>query len=290
MFTYVRVDGLLRRERTAVCPHMTKTADVDAALLPPAGRRGGRRSSVALALAVGLLTAAAASGPAPLDAQSLRGGRAAVNRAYRVAQDHDFTFLRTGAQVRRFVQAGYLVRVRGNADFGLAGVSYPYARPEVELFLRRFAAQYRAGCGERLVVTSLTRPLNRQPRNASDRSVHPTGMAVDLRRPATRRCRQWMERVLLQLEGAGVLEATKERRPPHYHVSLFPRPYRRYVDALRTRAVATAGGTQRYRVQAGDSLWEIARAYGTTIETLKAINGLSGSRIYPGQVLSVPSR
>src|SRR5690606_40865182 len=38
----------------------------------------------------------------------------------------------------------------------------------------------------------------------------------------------WVESTLLMLEKEGVLEATHERRPPHYHVALFPRHYKRY--------------------------------------------------------------
>lgn len=44
-----------------------------------------------------------------------------------------------------------------------------------------------------------------------------------------------------------------------------------------------------YQVQAGDSLWKIARQFGTTIEYLKAINNLAeaSNLIRPGQVLIV---
>ena len=38
-------------------------------------------------------------------------------------------------------------------------VSFPFARPEVELFVQRLSGQYRRACGEQLVVTSLTRPI-----------------------------------------------------------------------------------------------------------------------------------
>ena len=134
-------------------------------------------------------------------------------RQKRVAEDHDFTFLRTSSEVRRFVSLGLLVRVKGDADHHLHRVSFPYARPEVRTFVQRIARQYRAACGEKLVVTSLTRPKNRQPRNSSHLSVHPTGMAVDLRRSDKRACRSWIEDTLLYLEGAGVLDATRERRP-----------------------------------------------------------------------------
>ncbi|HRQ10587.1 MAG: LysM peptidoglycan-binding domain-containing protein [Trueperaceae bacterium] len=41
-------------------------------------------------------------------------------------------------------------------------------------------------------------------------------------------------------------------------------------------------------VQAGDSLWALARQYETDVATLKSMNGLSTDSIKPGQVLSVP--
>lgn len=228
----------------------------------------------------------------PVSAQALGGGRSSVNHAYRVAQDHDFTFIKTSNQVRRFVDGGYLVQIRPTSDFELKGVSFPYARPEVDLFVQRFSAQYHRACGERLVVTSLTRPLNGQPQNASDRSVHPTGMAIDLRRPQGTACRSWLERVLLQMEGSGVLDATRERRPPHYHVALFPRQYRAYVTQLQSRvaSLAPAITPSVYTVRRGDSLWEIARNHDTTVNTLKNINDIEGNRIYAGQVLAVPGR
>ena len=72
-----------------------------------------------------------------------------------------------------------------------------------------------------LVVTSLTRQLSRQPAHASRRSVHPVGMAVDLRHSWTRRCHRWLERELLRLEKAGAVQATWEADPPHYHVAVY---------------------------------------------------------------------
>jgi len=213
-------------------------------------------------------------------AQSLGGSASSLDRQNRMARTHDFTFLDTPGQVSRFAGLGYLVRVRPNSDFDLYGVSFPYARPEVQMFVSRLASQYRASCGEQLVVTSLTRPESRQPRNASGRSVHPTGMAVDLRLSRKTSCRRWLERVLLELEGSRVLEATRERRPAHYHVAVFPQPYARYVTSLSK--------TTRYRVRSGDSLWAIARKHGTTVARLREENGLASSRILPGQVLDVP--
>lgn len=246
-----------------------------------ARRRGGVAGLVLVASLAGLL-------PAPAHAQSLQGSTASVDRQNRIARQHDYTFIDTGERVRYFASQGWLVEVEPTADFLLRGVSFPYARPQVELFLRRLAAQYRASCGERLVVTSLTRPTTRQPRNASDRSVHPTGMAIDLRYSRNRSCRAWLERVLTQLESAGVLDATRERFPVHYHVALFPRQYVAYVEARDSRQATAAQDRLAYTVRAGDSLWGIARSHGTTVDDLRVVNGLAGSRIYVGQVLDVP--
>ena len=243
--------------------------------------------------------------PTVLSGQSLRGSTSSLDRQNRAAREHDFTYIATPEQLQRFVDGGYLVPIPTGQDYRLHDISFPYARPEVELFISRLATQYRQACGERLVVTSLTRPMNRQPRNASSRSVHPTGMALDLRRPNSR-CRGWLERVLLQLEGSGVLEATLERRPPHYHIALFPRQYAAYVERITlaqaersaspareaAAQVVTAPNVGRsstsYTVRRGDSLWEIAKRHETTVPRLRSANNLRGSRIYPGQVLTLP--
>jgi hypothetical protein len=241
------------------------------------------------------VAAVAMMASASLEAASLRGSRSSLLKQNRVAQDHNYSYLRTGAEVRQFVQHGYLVPVRSNANFELAHVSYPYARPEVNLFLNRLGGQYRAACGERLVVTSLTRPKSGQPSNASPLSVHPTGMAIDLRVPRNSRCRSWLESTLLSLERTGVLDATKEHRPPHYHVALFPRQYTNYVSRITGQPVRTAsssassGGTGRvYTVRRGDTLWDIARSHNTTVATLKSANGMRSAMIQPGQKLSIP--
>ncbi len=223
----------------------------------------------------------------PAGAQSLKGSKSSLDAQNRVAQQHDFTYISTTAQAKRFVELGYLVHVKSNGDYHVNRISHPYARPEVELFVSRLGRQYRNACGEQLVITSLTRPTSRQPRNASSRSVHPTGMALDVRRSNSQACRAWLEKVLLSLEGAGVLEATRERNPPHYHIALFPNQYASYVD--RRLADAGRSGEQEYRVRSGDSLWSIAQLHGTSISDLRTVNEIRGSRIYAGQVLTVPA-
>ena len=166
---------------------------------------------------------------------SLRGSPSAIYRKARQARIHKFTHLRTANEIRRFVNLKLLVRVPGNANYIVRKVSFPYARPEVKLFIERISRQYQNYCSEKLVITSLTRPLNRQPRNASPKSVHPTGMAVDFRISNRTPCRQWLEKTLLSLENKGVIEATKERRPRHYDIAVFPRQYSKYLKSLVAR-------------------------------------------------------
>lgn len=242
-----------------------------------------------------------AATPAP--AQTLLGSITSIDRQHAVAVEHDYTFLERGQDVKRFVGLGLLVPVRGGVHYELAGVSFPYARPALRTFIERLAAQYHAACGEALVVTSLTRPAVRQPRNASDLSVHPAGMAVDLRYSRKVKCRRWLEKTLLSLEKSDVLEATRERSPAHYHVAVFPTQYAQYVSSLQRRNVHLAASdasqvantkvpsddTESYRVNRGDTLWSIARKHGTSVAELKELNGLESSRIRPGQRLRVPS-
>lgn len=224
----------------------------------------------------------------PALAQSLGGSPWSITRQNRIAQDHEFTYLVSSRVVEDFVEKGYLVEVTGNGHYTLANVSHPYARPEVKLFIERLAAQYRAACNERLVITSLTRPRNDQPNNASRRSVHPTGMAVDIRRSNQVSCRKWLETTLLSLEKQGVVEATRERWPPHYHVAVFPSQYARYVAALPDKSLPDPSDVIHYKVRRGDSLWSIARNYGVDVDSLKEVNNISGNAIFAGQTLRIP--
>ena len=164
----------------------------------------------------------------------LKGSEKSVVRQHRVAKSNGYAFLRNAAQVREFVREDRLERVSSNRNVVVDGVSFPYARPAVKLFIERLGAQYRAATGERLVVTSLTRPKSRQPRNASELSVHPAGMAVDLRIPRSAKGRRWLEKTLLTLEDRVVLDATKERYPAHYHVAVFPREYVKYLAQMES--------------------------------------------------------
>jgi hypothetical protein len=247
-----------------------------------------------------LASAMATSG---VEAQTLSGSRASVERIYRQALVHDLHFYETSEGVRRAGESGRFVRLTGNADYVLANVSHPYALPETELFVVRLASQYRAACGEKLVVTSAVRPRSLRLANSSDKSVHPTGMAVDLRRPTNTRCLSWLRNTLLSLEANGVIEAVEERNPPHFHIAVFPTQYQRYASglggSLRVAAaereerrappvVTTAAGGSQYRVRQGDTLWSIARNNNVTVDDLRNSNALGSTRIVAGQILVIP--
>jgi hypothetical protein len=247
-----------------------------------------------------LLAAAAVLGlipQRPTGAQSLRGSRASIDRMYRRARAERLSFFETPTRVRKAVAAGLLVSLAPDSSVVLYQVGYPFVRPATRTFVRRFAALYLAKCGEPLVVTSAVRPATRQPANSTTRSVHPTGMAVDLRKPQVPACLRWLRTVLLGLERARVLEVTEEFAPAHFHVAVFPSPYARYALArakaearvrLASRA-ATLAGTTAYRVRDGDTLWDIARTHDTTVDEITTANDLTGETIQPGQELTIPS-
>jgi membrane-bound lytic murein transglycosylase D len=49
------------------------------------------------------------------------------------------------------------------------------------------------------------------------------------------------------------------------------------------------GDSVQHRVRSGESLWLLASRYGTTVEQIRRDNGLSSSRLRPGQVLTIRS-
>ena len=225
-------------------------------------------------------------------AQSLRGSQASIDRMYHHALAEDLPFYETPDGVRRAVANGRLVRLTPDATMALHEVGYPYVRPSTRMFVDRLSHQYRDVCGEALIVTSAVRPARRQPANSTERSVHPTGMAVDIRKPRKAKCLRWLRSTLLDLEGENVLEATEEHSPAHFHVAVFPTQYTHYATA-RARAES---GTQlashsatTYKVHQGDTLWDIAREHRTTVDAILGANDLSGDIIQPGQELKIPS-
>ena len=169
---------------------------------------------------------------AGLPAQSLRGSQASVDHLYLVARASGLQFHATVRSARRAVAAGEFVALSGNNDYvPKSSMSLPYATAEVRSYIEHLSAEYHSACGERLVVTSALRPMSRRPRNGSVKSVHPTGIAVDVRKPKRRLCRDWLRQLLLQHEREGTIEATEEFRPPHFHIVVLQALERRATEA-----------------------------------------------------------
>lgn len=167
-----------------------------------------------------LLLAAAAR---PLHAQTLRGSRDAVDRAFRTAQRRDLPFVRSRRELERLARDGEYVRLGASRNVRLKGVGAPYVRPTTRSFVATFAPRYRQACGEPLTVTSAMRPTSVRLPNSVVKSVHPTGMALDLRAPGGS-CRAWLRKELLGYERRGIVDATEERHPAHFHVVVYRAP------------------------------------------------------------------
>ncbi len=113
------------------------------------------------ALALALAPLAAAS------SQTLRGSKASVELMYTSAHSHDLAFLRTQDDIYAAAESGALELVSITEDLTLDKVSFPFVLPNTHRFADSLAQAYHAGCGERLEVTSGSRPIDEQPRNAS---------------------------------------------------------------------------------------------------------------------------
>ena len=79
-----------------------------------------------------------------------------------------------------------------------------------------------------------------------------------------------------------------------YELSV-PREYAPKLRLIRNDVVALADlehplyrNPSLYRVRTDDSLWKIARKFGTSVRSIKRLNHISGSIIHPGQKLKIP--
>jgi hypothetical protein len=240
------------------------------------------RATVVTALLVAPVARALADG--------LSGSPSSMVHQHEIAVKEDYSFLRTPTEVRKLATAGALVPIVESPNLALSKVSYPFARPEVRDFVEHFAERYRDSIGSRLVVTSLTRPSSAQPRNAHKLSVHPAGMAVDLRIPADPSARRFVERWLLQMEKAGVLDVTRERNPAHYHVAVFGEkwaPYAAREDSLQAaadarRAAVEAANARRVAAEAARLVPPRGSSHSGLLFGLLAVMGVTAPALYRG--------
>jgi LysM repeat protein len=277
-----------------------------------------RRSAILLAAAAALLAIpphanAQRAGRQP---EALRGSRASVEKMYDFAQRYRYPFYLTPSTLDDAIAKGRLVPLTGDENYELTrGVGFSYATTEARDFVMQFAPQYLAACGVPLTVTSAARPMSRQPRNANPHSVHPTGIAVDIRRPFPGPCLTWVRTALAQLEARGFVEATEEHHPVHLHIAVLRAPGARFTlpdltNGVRVArqpttpetTVAAANGdvslvaatndwarTRVYLVRDGDTLWDVAQKTGVSVAALARANNRSPKSVLrPGTMLALP--
>lgn len=250
--------------------------------------------------------------------EALRGSRASVEKMYDFARRYRFPFYLTPATLDDAIAKDKPVPLTGDESYELAGgVGFSYATLEARDFIMQFGPQYLAACGTPLTVTSAARPLSRQPRNANPHSVHPTGIAVDIRRPYPGPCLTWVRSALSELERRGFVEATEEHHPVHIHLAILESPGTRFrlpdltngvvvarqaPDSTKVTSVAngqvslpSADASARdakgrvYLVRRGDTRWGVAQMAGVSVRALARINQRSPrSVLQPGTTLTLP--
>jgi hypothetical protein len=217
---------------------------------------------------------------------SLRGSPATMQQQNRVAKEHGLTFYRTGADIEAAVARGELSVLVPNEDYDVADfVRFPYLQAEAVVFVERLAEQYREACGQKLVVTSAVRPASGQPSNAHQLSVHPAGMAVDLRVSDRASCRSWLETAILNMERRGLINGIREFRPPHYHIAIFPGPYMAYVEErLAAEEAERAAAEEERAIAVAEAVSEVSTELVSTggatmlvAETDVSVDGRSAS-------------
>jgi hypothetical protein len=270
--------------------------------------------SLRASLALTVVSGASLAAQRDAEPAALRGSKPSVERMYAFATSHGLPFYATPDAVTAAVATGRLVPLPLDSTFDVwGGMANPVVTRATRSFVLAFAPQYAAACGTRLTVTSGTRSIQEQPRNAVPHSVHPTGIAVDFRRPEPGPCLAWVRSALASLEARGLIEATEEHHPVHLHVAvLTPVTQRVVLPTLVTGPpvprvpmdTSTAGvvfpratvpgrpGVIRWgdvRVRPGDTMLAIATRVGVPPAALAGANSLHlMSPLRPGTTLRVP--
>jgi len=78
-----------------------------------------------------------------------------------------------------------------------------------------------------------------------------------------------------------------ENYPFYFGELVLDRPNTPSKTPVIKAASATTATTEKYKVQRGDTLWDLAQRFGTSIRSLMELNNLSESAIYAGQILLV---
>lgn len=158
---------------------------------------------------------------------SLAGGNYRNNEMSRserqllFAQSNGLRLATTRADYNTMVQSGYFVRLQ-HPQLTIAA-RRPYVLESTANFVYRLADNFTAAGCSGLRVNDATRLVSERPANGSVYSVHPAGMALDLRViNLSERCYQVLTELLSQAEAAKQADVTREYRPPHFHVVVIP--------------------------------------------------------------------
>jgi Family of unknown function (DUF5715) len=168
---------------------------------------------------------------------SLKGGQFSTPaQAFAYAKAHEYAFADSQKELRELKETGKLVRLSKTSQwYSLHGVSHPLVMPITRTFVERLGKEYvGVKCGK-LPLTSAVRLTSERPKNGSVFSVHPTGMAVDIRIPEGPKCRSWLGRKLKAIERDRRIDATREKSPPHLHVVVVTITYQAWLKKQKKR-------------------------------------------------------
>ena len=138
-------------------------------------------------------------------------------RQFRYAEANGIPFARNERDYQDLVARGQFVRLRHPAL--TIAARRPYVLPTTAQFIYEIADAFSgAGC-RGLRINDAARLVSERPSNGSVYSVHPAGMALDLRViNLSARCYEVLTNILSMAEMRGQADATREHRPPHFHV------------------------------------------------------------------------
>lgn len=159
-----------------------------------------------------------ADDPWPAAEVSLVGGcQTSSLQQHSYALKQNLTFVTSAAEYQTLIAQGHFVRLKGPHLQVLA--KRPYALPSTVSFMQEMSAAYQAtGCGQ-VVVKDAVRLMSERPPNGSWYSVHPAGMAIDIRiRYIAPECADWLRMYVRQKEAAGAVDGTHELHPEHLHI------------------------------------------------------------------------
>lgn len=151
-------------------------------------------------------------------AVSLVGGETTTSlQQYEYAKQQNLSIMETEATYQHAILRGYFVPL--TSPYLVVLAKREYVLPSTAKFVHELAAAYyETGCGQ-LVVTSAGRLTTERPTNGSPYSVHPAGMAVDVRtKYIPPECADWLRAYISEREGKLEVDGTQEYHPEHLHV------------------------------------------------------------------------